>query len=292
MSKRSTGWKPLRANHKNQFFLLARPLSKRIKSAITMKVAFSLFTLVFTAALAHAGGFGGPPPFTNGSPLNSGVAGSYQATARATNLTGVFRFTYINGRQASATDFPTFNENIETLLVDPYNDYVFFVDGIAYRGLVQANINTSSLGGVLDNGAANVPNYFANVGDVEADGITTGPVIDETTIIPGTQIIDGTGIEVPVTAAGASMAGNFNGNFDTSSAYYSFKGTGQAAVTTYRVDLVVTDFSQEDDAGVITNTFTYVPAIVPDSTVTKDFNFRGVRNSQFTTDATTSSTDG
>jgi len=121
-----------------------------------MKFAFSLFAFALTVTFAQAGGFGGPPPFTNGSPLVSGVDGSYQGTARGKNLTGVFRFTYAGGRQTSA---PTVTTN--GVISDPYNDYVFFVDGLSFRGLTQANVSNGSVSGVLDNGNANVPNAGA-----------------------------------------------------------------------------------------------------------------------------------
>src|SRR6476646_11778982 len=114
-----------------------------------MKIAASF--LVFLTGIVHVYAGAGPPPFTNGSPLVSGVDGSYQATARGKNLTGVFRFTYSSGRQTSNPQFPTGNR-VASLLTDPYNDYVFFVEGIVYRGLVQANINVNSIAGVLDNG--------------------------------------------------------------------------------------------------------------------------------------------
>lgn len=125
-----------------------------------MKYLLCLSGLLVSAAFAQAGGFGGPPPFTNGSPLISGVDGSYQASARGSNLSGVFRFTYSGGRQTSDPQIG----GVPGLMTDPYNDYVFFVEGIVYRGLVQANINESNLAGVFDNGAANIPNYEGGTG--------------------------------------------------------------------------------------------------------------------------------
>lgn len=208
-----------------------------------MKVAVSLFALIFTTVLAQAGSFGGPPPFTNGSPLITGVDGSYQATARNTNLTGIFRFTYINGRQTSAADFPAFDDSIETLMLDPYNDYVFFVNGLSYRGLVQANINGGSIGGVLDNGASVVPNFVATVGDVDVDGLT----------------------------ALSSLSGEFNGTIDTSSSNYAFSGKGNLTISNY--DIVDLNPDPDDEA------FTIVVA----GTFQRVFNFHGIRNSQNTT---------
>ena len=66
-----------------------------------MKAAFSLLVLVATIGLARAGSFAGPPPFTNGSPLQSGTDGTYQAVASGTNLTGVFSFVISGGIQTS-----------------------------------------------------------------------------------------------------------------------------------------------------------------------------------------------
>ena len=72
-----------------------------------MKIAASFLVLLLGVVHVHASA--GPPPFTNGSPLVSGVDGSYQATARGRNLTGVFRFTYANGVQTSSPRLPTGN---------------------------------------------------------------------------------------------------------------------------------------------------------------------------------------
>ena len=124
-----------------------------VKKTPSMKIAASF--LVFLTGIVHVYASAGPPPFTNGSPLVSGVDGFYQATARGRNLTGVFRFTYANGVQTSSPQLPTGN-TVPNLLTDPYNDYVFFVEGKVYRGLVQANVNVGSVAGVLDNGAFNV----------------------------------------------------------------------------------------------------------------------------------------
>ena len=164
-----------------------------------MKIAAASLLLLFAALSAQAGSFAGPPPFTNGSPLISGVDGMYQATARGKNLTGVFRFTYANGSQTSNPQLPT--GDTVNILTDPYNDYVFFVEGLVYRGLVQANINTSSIAGVLDNGSANVPVF----------GDSTG----------------GLGIL-------SFMNGFFNGCMDQNSPYACFSGRGEVIVSISR----------------------------------------------------------
>ena len=96
-----------------------------------MKIPAALLILIVASEYLHASA--GPPPFTNGSPLVSGVDGSYQATARGRNLTGVFRFNYSGGRQTSNPQLPTGN-TVASLLTDPYNDYVFFVEGSCLSG--------------------------------------------------------------------------------------------------------------------------------------------------------------
>lgn len=96
-----------------------------------IKAAASLLVL-FAAATAHAGSFGGPPPFTNGSPLPSGDDGTYQASMRGKNLSGIFEFTYSSG----STTTP--------------NTYYVFVNGQVYSGSVQASLSTDSISGVLD----------------------------------------------------------------------------------------------------------------------------------------------
>ncbi|PTX93332.1 hypothetical protein DB345_17120 [Spartobacteria bacterium LR76] len=98
-----------------------------------IKAAASLLVL-FAAATAQAGSFGGPPPFTNGSPLPTGDDGVYQASMRGKNLSGIFTFTYSSGAVSSSSS----------------NNYYVFVNGQVYSGSVQASISTSSISGVLD----------------------------------------------------------------------------------------------------------------------------------------------
>lgn len=157
-----------------------------------MKYLLCLSGFLVSAALAQAGGFGGPPPFTNGSPLISGVDGSYQATARGTNLTGVFRFTYSGGRQTSDPTLPT-GSSVSNLLTDPYNDYVFFVEGLVYRGLVQANINDGSVSGILDNGSPNVPVFGDTGGGLGVTAFMNGYFLGEMDLNSPDAYFDGKG---------------------------------------------------------------------------------------------------
>lgn len=124
----------------------------------------SLFPLA-----ANAGNMFGPAPFRNGSPLVTGVDGSYQATARAENVTGIFRFAYSGGSQTADTR---------------NNSWVFFVNGTIQRGSVGADINGSSLVGVLDStavlastsasGGTSLPLIFSSGGSSSSAGIFSG----------------------------------------------------------------------------------------------------------------------
>ncbi len=98
-----------------------------------LPILSSLVALV-SMGVSQAGSFGGPGPFTNLSPLQSGIDGSYQATARGDNLTGVIRFAYQGGVQ---TQLPG------------ANTYVFFVNGNVVTGGTTASITGKDLAGVL-----------------------------------------------------------------------------------------------------------------------------------------------
>jgi hypothetical protein len=102
--------------------------------------AVSLIAIAATLSSLHAGSFGGPRPFTNGSPLISGVDGSYQANARGTNTTGVIRFAYSGGNQTSSATA---------------NSYVIFSEGFIFSGSVAANITGSTITGALEYAAQN-----------------------------------------------------------------------------------------------------------------------------------------
>ncbi|MEI6073589.1 MAG: hypothetical protein WCS31_17520 [Verrucomicrobiae bacterium] len=102
-----------------------------------MKSSIASLLAIFTLATAHAGSFGGPPPFSNGSPLTSGISGSYQASARGNNLSGVIRFSYIDQVQTSRD--PTSTGNY----------WAIFYEGQLYKGITEAAIDDSEITGVL-----------------------------------------------------------------------------------------------------------------------------------------------
>jgi len=98
---------------------------------------------IFTSSMALAGGFGGPGPFRNGSPLPTGTDGKYQAVATANNVTGIFGFEISGGLQTSRANS---------------NNWVFFVDGEVVRGSTTANISEGKVTGVFDSqGSTGIP---------------------------------------------------------------------------------------------------------------------------------------
>jgi len=91
--------------------------------------------LACVPALCFAGSFGGPAPYSDGSPLATGTDGKYQATARGLNTTGVIAFAFSNGSQT------TFN---------PENRWSFFVEGQVVQGNTTATISAGNIDGILD----------------------------------------------------------------------------------------------------------------------------------------------
>jgi hypothetical protein len=229
-----------------------------------MKIPAALLILIVASEYLHASA--GPPPFTNGSPLVSGVDGSYQATARGRNLTGVFRFTYSGGRQTSNPRLPTGN-SVASLLTDPYNDYVFFVEGVVFRGLVQANINVNSVAGVLDNGGANVPNFGGESNPTPTP--TASPTASPSPAASPSPTPQQSSTQ-NFLRINAFMNGFFNGTIDQNSPYASFHGKGEVTVTA---------FTDTSDGGFAPTGFFEVK-----------FRFSGVRNATGTTTSSTTTT--
>jgi hypothetical protein len=93
----------------------------------------ALFALAMSTA--SAGSLFGPPPFTNGSPLSTGVEGSYQASAVGQGITGIIRFAYNSDGNPSALG---------------NNDYIFFINGTIVTGQTDAAIMTNKIYGVLN----------------------------------------------------------------------------------------------------------------------------------------------
>lgn len=117
-------------------------------------LAFLAMGLVSVSAVSslHAGGIGGP--FNSYSPLQSGIDGVYQATARGKNLTGIITFTYSGG-------IPTVGGSA--------NSWIFFVEGQIVRGQTSAAIDENKVAGVLDAGVVE--------GQMDSNGEITLPLI-------------------------------------------------------------------------------------------------------------------
>jgi hypothetical protein len=105
---------------------------------VLVLVAFSLSTLQ-----SQAGGFGGPAPFRNGSPLVSGTDGVYQGVATGKNATGIISWAISQGSQTS---------------LSAANNWKFFVDGQTLGGQTAANISDSKVSGILDSGLTSASN--------------------------------------------------------------------------------------------------------------------------------------
>jgi hypothetical protein len=165
-----------------------------------MKAALSLLALIATINLARAGAFDGPPPFTNGSPLQSGTDGTYQAIAEGRNLTGVFSFVISGGIQTSD----------QSPII---NGWVFFVDGNIFQGSVVAAISEDDVAGVLN-------------GEGISQGIPTGT--NGTVTLPTAFIIPGD-----------TASGEFSGSISLNSPLAVFEGKGSLQGTPGRVDQLV-----------------------------------------------------
>ncbi len=204
------------------------------------------FALLAAAAASHAGSFGGPPPFTDLSPLQSGIDGSYQATARGENLTGVIRFAYENGVQS---------QNATA------NIYSFFVDGDVVSGGVTASITGTDLAGVLGGQDFTVP---------QSD---TG-----TSELPLVFIVRGN-------RANGQFSGNMDLK-DSMSAFSGDGSISPAPAETNTVVLIQTNSNDgviiTDGDVVGSSDVTVTPFVIPGSSITPtDFTFEGVRTSVF-----------
>jgi hypothetical protein len=107
-----------------------------------MRLLAKLATVALTSTPVLAGSLFGPPPFTNGSPLPTGVQGTYQASAVGQGITGIIRFSYNSNGNPSALGT---------------NDYIFFVNGTIVTGQTDASIMTNKIFGILDTPNAIVP---------------------------------------------------------------------------------------------------------------------------------------
>ena len=152
-----------------------------------MKVKQFLLASLFAISTSHAGSFFGPPPFTNGSPLKSGVAGRYQATISGDNLLGIIRFSYGTDGNLSALSS---------------SDYIVFVYGTASDLVIRKDIS-----GVITGSTQPV------IADNTIAGILETPA-NPTLTSPNADTCDITG-------------GEFTASINKKSPFYSFSGNGK-----------------------------------------------------------------
>lgn len=216
----------------------------------------ALLLLAFTAATAHAGSFGGPPPFTNGSPLQSGVNGAYQASARGSNLSGVITFTYSGGVQS--TSFTG-------------NTWVIFYQGQVYSGSTDAAINDSNISGVLETSFTSPVSQGTS-----STNTTTGTVLALPDVVnTSTQ----TQTSSDTLTALSNPSGFFNAKLDTNSPTGSFKGNGVLAAVFTRtiVNDDVTATSLTDGTGTVSGTNGTTSTTTSTETINAAFKVKGVR---------------
>lgn len=222
-----------------------------------MKTAASLFAtaLLFSILSASAGGFGGPGPFRNNSPLPTGTDGTYNASLRGANLSGVFRFTISNGSQGGDLIVPpAVGGRVSAGTYTRPNTWVAFYQGNVVRGLTDAAIVENKVSGTLDPLLPTV-----------SQGITTGA--GQTA---GASLLDG---------------GFFTGSIVQNSPTGSMKGRGQFSVNnlndTIRTITTVTSLVPPLP-GIPTNPADPPSVITKTSITGTDTDFEGLSTLKFT----------
>ena len=152
----------------------------------------------------------GPGPFSNGSPLPSGNDGTYQASARGTNLAGVIRFAVQSGSQLFGSELLTPSSTQQGL-----NSWAIFFEGKLYTGLTDAVISGSNITGVLSAPTS----ILRAITNLQSDGgiVITDPA---TGLFPADALI-----------RGQNLSGFFEASLDQKSPMGSFSGNGEVAVT-------------------------------------------------------------
>ena len=225
------------------------------------------FGLLVFPVVGNAGNMFGPAAFRNGSPLSTGNDGTYQATARAENVTGIFRFAYSGGSQTTTAS---------------QNSWIFFVNGRVAKGSVVANLNESNIDGILDAQSAQ--------GSAQS-GNNTSTVIT----LPYVQIFD----------SGSSSSGTFSGKLNLKSPSGEFSGNGilmGTPATTSNVIGIGNESIPTFDplTGLIIGSFETGNITISNgnfttsasSTQNTNFKFRGVRTNTSTTAATSAPATG
>lgn len=133
-------------------------MSLKAKSAIRAATILAAASALFSASQAEAGGFGGPGPFRNGSPLVTGTDGVYEAVATGKNVTGIIGFIIQGGVQTESAS---------------RNRWNFFVDGELLVGQTDANVSDGKVVGILDSSVSGSVSSTSN-GSVTSSFIVSG----------------------------------------------------------------------------------------------------------------------
>lgn len=116
------------------------------QSPTLVKTAARLLALTALALpllpLAHAGSFGGPAPFRNGSPLSSGMDGRYSAVAKGDKGSGIAGIVNFEIKNNTQTNNPL------------YNRWVMFVANQTVQGSTAVAVEGSDITGILDSAAS------------------------------------------------------------------------------------------------------------------------------------------
>lgn len=165
----------------------------------------SLFAFSVLLCIAHPVWAFGPAPFSQGNPLGSND-GTYQASARGTNLGGVIRFAIISGSQ-NFGDTPLTSD----LAQRGRNSWAIFYEGKLYTGLTDASVMGNDIMGVLS-APISVPRAINN--------LQTEGGLDITGVLPTQSLI-----------RGQNLSGFFEAKLNQKSALGSFKGDGELEVS-------------------------------------------------------------
>lgn len=174
-----------------------------------MKVLFAASLLALSVSLTPLASGMGPAPFSQGNPLGSND-GTYQASARGTNLGGVVRFAVSSGSQ-SLGGAPLTSDSVQR----GSNNWAIFYQGRLYTGLTDAAIMGSDISCVL---GAPVSNPTAITNLQTANGILITP--PSAGFFPADSLI-----------RGQNLSGFFEATLDQKSPTGNFKGSGELEVT-------------------------------------------------------------
>jgi len=214
-----------------------------------MKSFVLLSALLVSVSGALAGGGGGP--FSDYSPLQTGIDGTYQATARGANLTGIIKFAYNGGSQ---TQSPT------------ENNWIFFVGGQIITGSTSAALDDNTVTGILDSQA---------LGSLGGNG-------DGTIDLP--QVIVNNGTSSAGTFEGTIDQNKVGAPFSGEGAVVPSPASTNQIISISGVDITDTNFSIQDIT-VSTTTITNAAGTIPATA----FTFSGYRTSTLTSGANANS---